>query len=148
MRLANVVDEPLRAFLSVAAEGGVPDLTAQRHISIVRPCLGPRDEPLAVASCAHAQRLSNRRVRGLLLLTRFRLVVTSETGLLRRLRLHLNLDLSRLADVAWTPEPATGGISLSATAVDGIREHVWIRQGTAERVHRLDHLLTEAFRAA
>lgn len=119
---------------------------AYRHLPVLRRCLGPRDRALFLAPCSRSDHPLGRRGSGdLLLLTRHRLVVTSESRMLHRLRLHLNADLSQLTEVAWTPEPERGGVQLAATAVDGIREHFWIKLGGAERVWRLDALLREAF---
>lgn len=132
--------------LAEAADVCVPFSTLNRHLPILRPCLGPRDQALVVAACARSAHPTTGGDAGhLLLLTRYRLVVTSERRLLRRLRLHLNADLSQLAEVAWTAEPTHGGVQLAATAVDGVREHFWIKLGDADRVWRLDALLRMAF---
>lgn len=99
-----------------------------------------------VASCARSDHPARRAgLRDLLLLTKHRLVVTSERGLLRRLRLHINIGLNQLTDVAWSAEPAHGGVQLAATAIDGVREHFWIRLGATERVWWLDSQLRFAF---
>ena len=71
----------------------------------------------------------------MLMLTRRRLVVTEQRGLLRRLRLHLNCELRQLVDVTWVAEP--GGIRLAATAVDGVREHFWVDASSADLVRVL-----------
>ncbi|MBT8224941.1 MAG: hypothetical protein HKP61_11515 [Dactylosporangium sp.] len=139
---------PPRAFLSKALDVCVPFNTLYRHLPILRPCLGPRDSALLLAPCARSGRPGRRTgLRNLLLLTRFRLVITSESRLLRRLRLHLNADLNQLAEVAWTPEPEQGAVQLAATAIDGVREHLWIKVGAIDRVWRLDSLLRDAFAA-
>jgi hypothetical protein len=133
-------------FPSGSVDVWVPFSTLYRHLPVLRRCLGPQDRALVLAACAQSERPAGRGGLGnLLLLTRHRLVVTSESRLLRRLRLHLNVGLSELAEVAWTPEPSHGGVQLAATAIDGVREHFWIRVGAPDRVWRLDALLREAF---
>lgn len=142
----HVLDGSSQAIVSKGARVGVPLPTLYRHLPILRRCLGSRDRALVVANCARSERPRGRRgLDNLMLLTPSRLVVTGETRLLRRLYLHLNVNLNQLADVAWTAEPEWGGVQLSATAVDGAREHLWIRLDCADRVWRLDALLREAF---
>jgi hypothetical protein len=148
-------DQFSRTFLPAAAEAGVGLPAFSRHIPIFRRCVGQRDTPVFVARCrgadprparADARRTgAGRRRNQVLLLTRQRLVVTAESGLLRRLRLHLNAELRHLADVTWTPEPALGGIRLAATAVDGVREHFWVEASGPDRVRRLDAVLSQLF---
>ena len=146
MALTRGSDGIARPLLSIAMDICVPFTTVYRHLPVLRRCLGPRDRALLLAPCARSQRPLGRRGLGsILLLTRHRLVVTSESRMLRRLRLHLNADLNQLSQVAWTPEPEHGGVQLAATAVDGVREHFWIKVGPVERVWRLDALLREAF---
>ena len=133
-------------FPSSSVDVCVPFSTLYRHLPVLRPCLGPQDMALVLAACARSERPKGRRgLSSLLLLTRHRLVVTSESRLLRRLRLHLNMDLSQLAEVAWTPEPNHGGVQFAATIVDGVREHLWIRIGAPDLVWRVDALLRDAF---
>src|SRR5205823_8711175 len=121
--------------LDAATQAGVETSAVTRHIPILRRCLGQRDTAVLVARCTSADPrpsrvLGRRHRRDMLMLTRRRLVVTEERGLLRRLRLYLNCELRHLGDVTWTPEPALGGIRLAATAVDGVREHFWVDAGT------------------
>jgi hypothetical protein len=100
-------------------------------------CVPSDDTPVLVA---HATRPGDRAAY-LLTLTSRRLIVTRETRVLRRQHLHLNTDPRYLADVIWTPEPTMGAIALSATAIDGVREHFWIRtsavEAGADALHRV-----------
>jgi len=144
----EVLDTFSRTFLPAAAEAGVAIPTVSRHMPILRRCVGPRDATVLVARCSRRHHTLGGGRSHLLLLTRRRLVVTAESRLLRRLRLHLNSALQHLADVTWTAEPALGGIHLSATAIDGVREHFWIRIDEPEQLERVDELLHEAFQAA
>ena len=131
-----------------AAHAGVETSAVSRHLPIFRRCVGQRDTPVLVARCSSADprsRALGRRRRDMLLLTRHRLVVTAECGLLRRLRLYLNCDLRDLGDVTWIPEPARGGIRLAATAVDGVRERFWLDAGSPDRVRHLDAVLRQLF---
>jgi hypothetical protein len=140
----ELLDPFARAFLPAAAGAGIDIATVSRHISVLRRCVGPFDEPVMVARCARLDRAFGGGVH-LLLLTPRRMVVTAESRVLRRLRLHLNTDVRHLSDVLWTPEPALGGVQLSATAVDGVREHFWLRVVDADQVGAL---LQQVFRPA
>jgi hypothetical protein len=138
-----------RTFVPAAAAAQVPLSVVNRHVGVLRSCAGSRDTVVLVAPCVR----SNRRVgRGapssLIMITRHRLVVTAETPVLRRLRLYLNAELHHLADVTWTPEPDRAALQFAATAVDGIREHFWIRLAGAADAVRLDGLLRELFHNA
>jgi len=121
---------------------------AARHNSVFSRCLGHRDTPVLVAHCRQAGTRSRRRRGHVLMLTRRRLVITTQSHLLRRPRLHLNCDLRDLADVSWTAEPELGGVRLAATAVDGVREHLWLDAGDAEGVRQVDGTLRSVFAAA
>ena len=99
-----------------------------RQLPILHSCLPENDEPVLLARASRP----GDRASYLLLLTNQRLVVTRETRVLRRQHLHLNADPRHLMDVIWTPEPELGTILLSATAIDGVREHFWIRTAAVE----------------
>jgi hypothetical protein len=81
-----------------------------------------------------------------MVLTYRRLVVTQETRVLRRLRLHLNANLRHLSDVSWNPDHRQSVLEMAATAVDGVRERFRMRLGEPERVWHFDELLKHVFR--
>lgn len=114
-------DDFPRSLIDVA--NGVDAAKLSRHLPILRRCVPADDRPLLLA---RAHRPGDRAAH-LLLLTRRRLVVTAESRVLRRRRLHLNTNPLHLMDVLWTSEPSLGGLAFSATAVDGVREHFWVR---------------------
>lgn len=140
-----LLDQYSRTFLPAAEKAGVGIPAVSRHIPIFQRCVGLRDKPILLARCYRPDERKIRRRRKVLLLTRLRLVVTTESRLLRRMRLHLNCELRHLADVTWTPEPTLGGVRLAATAVDGVREHFFVDAGTPERVQRVDGILRQLF---
>ena len=120
---------PHRLF-SAAVEAGVDVAMVGWHLPILNRCVPSDDVPILLAQ---ANRPGDR-THYLLLLTRRRLVVTGESRILRRRRLHLNADPRHLLDVLWTAEPELGRVALSATAIDGVREHFWVRTSDPERV--------------
>jgi hypothetical protein len=109
--------------LALAAHGGVDPATLARHLPMLRRCVPADDRPVLLA---RATRAGNRDTY-LVLVTNRRMVVTAESRIWRRRRLHLAADPWHLGDVLWTPEPDLGGLALSATAMDGVREHLWLR---------------------
>jgi hypothetical protein len=135
------LDTVSRTFLPATALAKLPGGTIARHVQVLRRCAGNRDAVAVVAQCT--TRHSRRNV---LMLTRNRLVVTSESAVLRRVSLHLSADLHQLADVMWTPEPDRGGLQLGLTAIDGVRENLWIRPGSKAEMWRLNEALKQAFR--
>ncbi|WP_238019586.1 hypothetical protein KZZ52_00630 [Dactylosporangium sp. AC04546] len=137
----DALDTFSRTFLSATALGNLRATTVARHVQVLRGCAGERDAVAVVARCS-----SWRARRNVLMLTRNRLVVTSESGLLRRVALHLNAALHHLTDVTWTPEPSRTGLQLGLTAIDGVRENLWIRLASAAELRRLDAALKQAFR--
>ncbi|WP_426509173.1 hypothetical protein ACPPVO_00650 [Dactylosporangium sp. McL0621] len=137
----EALDTFSRTFLPATALAKLPGGTVARHVQVLRRCAGDRDVVAVVARCT-----TSRGRRNVLMLTRNRLVVTSETPLLRRVALHLNADLHQLADVTWTPEPDRTGIQLGVTAIDGVRENFWIRLDSKAEMWRLDEALKQAFR--
>jgi hypothetical protein len=133
-----------RTFLPAAAETGLAVQTVSRHMPIFRRCVGSGDATILVTRCCRP----DRTVPGeyLLLLTHRRLVVTQQTRVLHRLRLHLNTDLRELSNVTWSPDPRLQAVELAATAIDGVRERFLIRTNHPKQVWQLDTLLNHAFR--
>ncbi|WP_176308587.1 hypothetical protein [Micromonospora sp. NBS 11-29] len=133
-----------RTFLPAAAETGLATQTATRHMPVFRRCVGSGDATILVTRC----RRPDHPVGGdyLLLLTHRRLVVTRQTRVLHRLRLHLNTELRELSNVTWSPDPRTHSLELAATAIDGARERFLIRTHHPKQVWQLDTLLHHAFR--
>jgi hypothetical protein len=133
-----------RTFLPAAAEAGVTIPTVSRHLPIFRRCVEPDDSTVLVTRCV----CPDRPMAGefLLLLTYRRLVVTQETRVLHRLRLHLNANLRHLSNVTWRPDLRMSAVDVAATAVDGVREHFRMRLGRPEQVWHFDALLKHVFR--
>jgi hypothetical protein len=132
-----------RTFLPAAVEAGVTPPTVSRHMPVFARCVGSGDATVLVTRCTRLDRPGQGDY--LLLLTYQRLVVTQQTRLLRRLRLHLNTELRHLSNVTWNADPRLG-VELAATAVDGIRERFLIRVGQPKQVWHLDALLGNVFR--
>ena len=139
-----------RTFLPAAAVARIPLATVNRHVNVLRRCAGDRDTVTLVGACFRAEQPQwrGRRPNNLLMLTRHRLVVTTESPVLHRLRLYLNAELHHLADVTLTPEPDQHVARLALTAIDGVREHFCIRLADAAQVCVLDAAFQAAFRTA
>ncbi|BCJ71611.1 hypothetical protein CS0771_11550 [Catellatospora sp. IY07-71] len=133
-----------RTFLPATGEAGIPMATVSRHMPIFRRCVEAGDATVLVARALRPERPLGREF--LLLLTYRRLVITQESRILRRLRLHLNTDLRHLANVTWHPDPRLSAIEFAATAVDGIRERFWIHAGHPKQVWHLDALFSHVFK--
>src|SRR3954470_4433222 len=91
-----------RTFLPAAAEAGVAIPTVSRHMPIFRRCVEPDDATVLVSRCVRP----DEPMAGdfMLLLTSRRLVVTQESKVFHRLRLHLNANLRHLTNVSWSPD--------------------------------------------
>ncbi|GAB3966882.1 hypothetical protein GCM10027615_15190 [Plantactinospora veratri] len=132
-----------RTFLPAAAETGVASPTVSRHLPVLRNCVPAGDVTVLVTRCTRPEQPTNGC---LLLLTTRRLVVTEQTWLLHRLRLHLNTELRHLNNVAWNPDPRASMVELAATAVDGVRERFLIRADRPSQLWQLDALFSQVFR--
>ena len=132
-----------RTFLPAAAEAGVPIATVSRHMPIFRRCVEADDQAVLVTRCLRPDQPMSGDY--MLLLTYRRLVVTQETRVLHRLRLHLNANLRHLTDVTWSPDLRQSAVEVAATAVDGVRERFRMRLGEPDRVWHLDGLLRHVF---
>jgi hypothetical protein len=133
-----------RTFLPAAAEAGVALSTVSRHMPVLRRCVEADDATVLVTRCLRAARPTQGDF--LLLLTYRRLVVTQETRVLHRLRLHLNAEFRHLSNVTWNSHPRIAAVEFAATAVDGVRERFWIKAVGPNQVWHLDALLSHAFR--
>jgi hypothetical protein len=132
-----------RTFLPAAAEAGVAIATVSRHMPVFRRCVDPDDTTVLVTRCARP----DDPMAGdfMMLLTHRRLVVTQETRVFHRLRLHLNANLRHLSDVTWNPDLRQSVVEIAATAVDGVRERFTMRLGDPEQVWHFDELLKHVF---
>ncbi|HZN76583.1 MAG TPA: hypothetical protein VFC00_33570 [Micromonosporaceae bacterium] len=133
-----------RTFLPATAEAALPIPTVSRHMPAIRRCVEPDDATVFINRCLRPERPLNGE--HLLLLTQRRLVVTTETRFLHRIRLYLNADVRDLTNVDWTPDLRMSAVELAVTAHDGIRERFWIKLGMPSRVWHLDALLSHVFR--
>jgi hypothetical protein len=138
------VDVFSRTFLPAAAEAGVALATVSRHMPVLRRCVEPDEITVLVTRCVSP----DRPIAGdfLLLLTYRRLVITQETRVLHRLRLHLNANLRHLSDVTWSPDVRSAAVDVAATAVDGVRERFRMRLVEPDQVWQVDALLRHVFR--
>jgi hypothetical protein len=113
-----------RTFLPAAADAGLDMPTIGRHLPVFRRCLAA-DSVLLVTRCTRVDRpMAGEHV---LALSRHRLVVTHESRVVHRLRLHLDAPIHELADVSWTADPTGTSVELAATAIDGIRERFTVK---------------------
>lgn len=133
-----------RTFLPAAAEAGVAIPTVSRHMPIFRRCVEPDDATVLVSRCFRPDAPMSGEF--MLLLTYRRLVVTQETKVFHRLRLHLNANLRHLSNVTWNPDFTRSAMEVAATAVDGVRERFRLRLGEPEAVWHFDALLQHVFR--
>jgi hypothetical protein len=132
-----------RTFLPATSEAGLPTLVVSRHLPVLRRSVS-LDETTVLVARSRRPRLP---IGGayLLLLTNRRLVVSRESWLLHRVRLHLAAELRDLSQVVWTADPRSG-VELAATAADGVRERFWIPTRDPRRVRHLEALFSYAFR--
>jgi hypothetical protein len=135
-----------RTFLPAAADAGLSMPTISRHIVIFRRCIGATNPVLAVARCVRA----DRPLAGphLLVLSPHRLVVTHESRVVHRIRLHLDAPLDELSAISWTPDPRRGALEFVATAIDGARERFWIQARHPRSTAVLEATLGRVFRTA
>ncbi|MEN3309873.1 MAG: hypothetical protein V7603_6075 [Micromonosporaceae bacterium] len=135
-----------RTFLPAATDAGLAMPTVTRHLPVVRRCLGPGNAVLLVARCVRPDHpLAGEH---LLVLTRHRMVITRESRLLHKARLHLDAPIQELSRVTWSPDPRLVAVELAATAIDGIRERFWIKVRHPKAVWLLDATFGYVFQAA
>jgi hypothetical protein len=83
-----------------------------------------------------------------MLLTRERLVVTTETRMLHRPRLHLDAAVSELRNVVWSADARLTSVELTVTAPDGLRERFLIKVRKPGSVWHLEAAFGYVFRPA
>jgi hypothetical protein len=125
-----------RTFLPAATGAGLSMPTISRHISIFRRRLGAGEPVLMLTRCLRPDR--PRSGEYLLALSRQRLVITHESRLAHRIRLHLDAPIHELSYVDWIPDPRLSSMEFAATAIDGIRERFWIRAEHPKAMSVLD----------
>jgi hypothetical protein len=135
-----------RTFLPAAAEAGVAIPAVSRHIPIFRRCVDPDDTPVLVSRCYRPD--APMAGEFMMLLTHRRLVVTQETKVFHRLRLHLNANLRHLNNVSWNPDASRSAVEVAATAVDGVRERFRLKVAEPDAVWHFDALFQQIFRPA
>jgi hypothetical protein len=116
-----------------------PDALPEAPMSVLRRCVEADDPTVLVARCTRPR----QTLAGdfLLLLTRRRLVITQQTRLLHRLRLHLNANLRHLSNISWSVDTRQQAIELSLTAIDGVREQFLLRLPDPAQLWKTDELL-------
>lgn len=138
------MDEFSRTFLPATSAAELPIPVVSRHMLVLRHCVAPEETALLVA---RGQRPGLPMAGSfLLVLTNRSLVISRESRLLHRVRLHLAAPVRELSNVAWTRHDRTG-IELAATAADGIRERLWLPIRDLRRIRQVDALFTHAFGA-
>jgi hypothetical protein len=131
-----------RTFLPAATDAGLDMPTISRHLPVFRRCLGA-DTVLLVSRCTRTDRpLAGEHI---LVLSRHRLVVTHESRLVHKLRLHLDAPIHELSEVRWTPDALLTSVELAATAIDGIRERFTVKVRHPELVWHLDATFGSVF---
>jgi hypothetical protein len=131
-----------RTFLPAAADAGLPMPTIGRHLALFRRCVGATNAVLAVGRCLRADRpLAGQH---LLVLSRDRLVVTHESRVVHRIRLHLNAPVEELSGISWR-RATRGSLEFAATAIDGVRERFLIQARHPLAVALLEATFNDVF---
>jgi len=75
-------------------------------------------------------------------------VVTHESRVVHRIRLHLDAALTELSGIGWTFDSRRGALEFVATVFDGTRERFWIQARHPKTVAALEATLRHVFRVA
>jgi hypothetical protein len=132
-----------RTFSVAADEAGVAVPTVRRHLSVFQSCIEPDDTAVLVTRCVRPDVPAAGEF--LLLLTLRRLVVTQQSRVLHRMRVHLNTNLRHLSSVTWSADLHDSAVEIAATAVDGVRERFTMSFAQPDRLGRFDALLKHVF---
>jgi hypothetical protein len=140
---ADVFD---RTFQIASTEAGLPVEALTRHLPIFRRTVGAGQTVLLVARCGRLDQPNS--ADHLIVITRDRVVITSESRSLHRARLHLNAAVAALMNVRWQPDAGLTAVEFAATALDGVRERFLIEAPDAAGVSHVDAVLGYVFRPA
>jgi hypothetical protein len=140
---ADVFD---RTFQIASTEAGLPVEALARHLPIFRRTVGAGQTVLLVARCGRLDQSNS--ADHLIVVTRDRVVITSESRSLHRARLHLNAAVAALMNVRWQPDAGLTAVEFAATALDGVRERFLIEAPDAAGVSHVDAVLGYVFRPA
>jgi hypothetical protein len=135
-----------RTFLPATMEALLPIPVVSRHMPYLRRCVTPTETTFLVSRCQRP----GHQVAGsfLLVLTGHHLVVTHESRLLHRVRLHLATPLRLLRHVSWTTEARLRHVDLAMTTADGLQERFRMPVTDLRRAWHVDVMLTQVFRSA
>jgi hypothetical protein len=140
---ADVFD---RTFQIASTEAGLPVEALARHLPIFRRTVGAGQTVLLVARCGRLDQSNS--ADHLIVVTRDRVVITSESRSLHRARLHLNAAVAALMNVRWQPDAGLTAVEFAATALDGVRERFLIEAPDVAGVSHVDAVLGYVFRPA
>jgi hypothetical protein len=132
-----------RTFSVAANEAGFAVPTVSRHLAVFQSCIEPDDSAVLVTRCVRSDVPAAGEF--LLLLTNRRLMVTKQSRILHRMRVHLNTNLRHLSSVTWSPDLSDSAVEIAATAVDGVRERFKMQGSRPDRMWHFDALLKQVF---
>lgn len=141
----DVLDLFSRTFLPLAAEAGIPITTMSRHLTLFRRYADPQEPTMLVARCSPAMWSASGR-NHLILITRRHLVVTRESRVLHRPRLHLAAALVDLQGVTWCTDFDSRVVELAISTASR-RERFRLRSSQLRQMWRLESALGRVFRA-
>jgi hypothetical protein len=132
-----------RTFLPAALDAGLPMTSITRQLPLLRSTFGLGHTVVLVSQCSRLDRpMSTDHV---LVLSRDRLVITTESRLFRGPRVHLNAAIAELRKVRWEPDPRLTALELHATAANGVRERFLLKVRTPGTVWHVDATLGYVF---
>jgi hypothetical protein len=135
-----------RTFRGAAIEAGLKPESLGRHVPTFRRAIGSGQAVLLVVRCSRPDQPN--AADHVLVVSRDRLVVTSETRSLHRVKPHLNAATAALLNVRWQVDPALTSIEFAATVIDGVRERFLISVKDPAAVAHIEAALGYVFRPA
>jgi hypothetical protein len=114
-----------------------------RHLPVFVQCVEATDPIMLITRCVRPDEpMAGEFV---LFLTRHQLVVTQQSRVLRRLRLHLNANLCHLSNVLWSPDDQQSALEVGVTAIDGVRERFRIKLTGPAQVSEVEAVFQTVF---